>query len=76
MKSLIDFSTGSISSFGVLISVENHEFIDSVNLDQLFNFLIALVVGVISTIVLNILRAKFPAIFKPINRKKENDTPI
>ena len=76
MKSLIDFSTGSISSFGILISVDNMEFLDSVTLDRLINFFIALTVGVISTIVLNILRAKFPKIFKPVNRNKDGNTPV
>ncbi len=76
MRSLIDFSTGSISSFGLLLTVDKIEFIDSATLDRLINFFIALAVGTISTLVLNILRAKFPKIFKSVNRKKENDTPL
>ncbi len=73
MKTLFDFSTGSLSSFGLLLSIDKTSFIESSNIDRLINFFIALIVGVVSTIVLNILRAKFPKLFNPLSGfKKDN----
>ena len=71
MKSIFDFSTGSISSFGLFISIEEISFLNSDSIDQLISTFIALIGGIISTIVLSVLRAKFPKLFKPFisNRK-------
>lgn len=75
MKNLFDFSTGTLSSFGFIISVKEMSFFDSDTIDQLLSTLIALIGGIISTIVLSILRAKFPKLFKPISSfRKDNST--
>lgn len=71
MKNLFDFSTGTISSFGFIISVEEMSFFDSDTIDQLLSTLIAIIGGVVSTIVLSILRVKFPKLFKPNSPKSE-----
>ena len=73
MKNLFDFSTGTISSFGLFISVEKISFLNSDTIDQLVSTLIALIGGIISTIVLSVLRAKFPKLFKPFSSTQRND---
>lgn len=75
MRTVFDFSTGFLSSYGLFISVDQLCFIDSGLIDQIFSTVIALIGGIISTIVLNILRAKFPKIFRPVSSGKKGDTP-
>lgn len=72
MKNLFDFSTGTLSSFGFIISIEEMSFFDSDTIVQLIS---ALIGGIISTIVLSILRAKFPKLFKPISSFRKDHSP-
>jgi len=71
MKTLFDFSTGSLSSYGLFISVDQMVFVDSGLINQALSTIIAILGGLISTIVLNILRSKFPKIFNPISSRKK-----
>ena len=71
MKTLFDFSTGFLSSYGLFISVDQLIFVDSGMINQVLSTIIALIGGIISTIVLNILRSKFPKIFKPVSSRKK-----
>ncbi len=75
MKSISDFFTGTLSSYGLFISVDHICFIDSGLINQLFSTIIAIIGGVISTIVLNILRSRYPKLFKPISSLKKKHTP-
>ena len=74
MKTVFDFSTGFLSSYGLFISVDQLCFVDSGLINQILGTVIALIGGIISTIVLNILRAKFPNLFKPVSSSKKNDS--
>jgi len=71
MKNLFDFSTGSLSSYGLFISVDQMVFVDSGLINQALSTIIAILGGLISTIVLNILRSKFPKLFKPLSSRKK-----
>ena len=73
MKNLFDFSTGTISSFGFLISVDRLGFLNADTIDQLLSTFIALIGGIISTIILSVIRAKFPKLFKPFSSTQRND---
>ena len=75
MKTLFDFSTGSLSSYGLFISVDQLCLIDSGLINQALSTIIALIGGIISTIVLNILRSKYPKIFKAVSSRKKGDSP-
>jgi len=71
MKTLFDFSTGSLSSYGLFISVDQLCFVDSGLINQALSTIIAILGGIISTIVLNILRSRYPKIFKPSSFSKK-----
>ena len=74
MKTLFDFTTGFLSSYGLFISVDHLCFVDSGLINQALSTIIALIGGIISTIVLNILRSKYPKIFKPVSSRKKSDS--
>ncbi len=73
MKNLFDFFTGTLSSFGLFISVERISILNSDSIDQLVSTFVALIGGIISTIVLSVLRAKFPKLFKPYSSNSKAD---
>ena len=75
MKTLFDFLTGFLSSYGLFISVDQLCLIDAGLINQVLSTIVALIGGIISTIVLNILRSRYPKIFKAASSRKKGDSP-
>ena len=69
MKFLSDFFTGSLSSLGIVISIDTSGWLSDNFFNSCVEGLTAIVGGVLSAIILKFLRNKFPAIF---NKRRRN----
>lgn len=71
---LSTFGLGGVSTLAVDTAQQTQGFVDVSNLNLNGSMFVSLVGGVIATVVLNVLKAKFPRLFEPlkIKQKKEN----
>ena len=69
MKFLSDFFTGCLSSFGIVVSIDTSAWLSDTLINDCVEGLSAIIGGILSAIILNFLRNKFPAIF---NKKRNN----
>lgn len=65
MNGLFNFFTGSLNSLLLFQAISNHEVYQIFHIDSLLSALVALIGGIISTLIINILKAKYPKLFKP-----------
>ena len=75
MSKLFDFFIGSFSSLGFINAIYESSFISDGILDLLIKIFIALLGGILTTIILNILKAQFPKLFKPFWKPDKNSSP-
>jgi len=69
MKKAFNFIVGTVSSYASYAGVESTEIIQQSTEKDVTQSAIALISGIFSTLLINILKAKFPSLFKPKNRK-------
>lgn len=84
MNNFLNFTTGMLTTFGatqivdestlnqaqILISKSIDPAQGLTNWEQIINSLIAIFGGILSTIIINILRSKFPELFKQLKKRK------
>ena len=66
MSKLFDFFIGGFSSLGFINTIYDYNYISSNILDSFIKISIAVIGGVLAALILNILKAQFPSLFKPI----------
>lgn len=64
MKYLSDFFTGSLSSLGIVVSVDTSGWLSDTFVNECVEGLSVIIGGVLSAIVIKFLRYKFPSLFK------------
>ena len=65
MNGLFNFFTGSFNSLLLFQAISNHEVYQIFHIDRLLSALVVLIGGIISTLNINILKNKYPKLFKP-----------
>lgn len=63
------FLTGTITTLGIDTAAVSNGFVDISNIDVNNSTIVSLVGGILATVLLNVLKAKFPKLFKPIKSK-------
>ena len=74
MSKFFDFFIGGFSSLGFLNTIYESSFTSDGILDLLIKIFIALLGGILTTIILNILKAQFPKLFKPFWKPDKNSS--
>jgi len=74
MSKFFDFFIGGFSSLGYLNTIYESSFTSDGILDLLIKIFIALLGGILTTIILNILKAQFPKLFKPFWKPDKNSS--
>ena len=69
MNHLLNFTLGSASTFGLLSAMNVDELPTGGTIEELINYLIAVFGGILSTIILNFLKKKFPALFESMKKR-------
>ena len=70
LKNLNTVAIGGASTFGVDTLQVSNGFTDFSNINLDSSMFVSLIGGVVATVVLNVLKAKFPKLFRPVRVKK------
>lgn len=69
LNQISPFLTGTITTLGIDTAAVSNGFVDISNIDVNNSTIVSLVGGILATVLLNVLKAKFPKLFKPIKSK-------
>ena len=67
------FGLGSVSTLAVDTAQQTQGFVDVSTLNLNDSIIVSLIGGVVATVVLNILKSKFPRLFEPLKSKTKDN---
>ena len=71
MKLFLDFFVGSIGTFIGLKSLNVDDLPTGGTIEELVNYLVAIFGGIVSALIVNFLKKKFPQLWEKMNAKRK-----
>lgn len=71
MNWFINFCLGSCNSWLLFETISSFNIFKFYRIDDILSAVVALIGGIISTIIINIIRSRYPNLFKPKTRSKK-----
>jgi len=71
MHGILNFILGSASTFGILSRMNVDELPTGGSLEELINYLVSVVGGILAAIIINFLKKKFPDLFAKMKAKNK-----